>query len=31
MRLGLVAEVKFFGRFKGGYIRDGVILSVAAA
>ena len=31
VRLGLMAEIKYFGRFKGGYIRDGVILSVAAA
>ena len=31
VRLGLMAEIKFFGRHKGGYIRDGVILSVAAA
>jgi len=30
VRLGLMAEVKFFGRHKGGYIRDGVILSLAA-
>jgi hypothetical protein len=26
--LGLVADIKFFGRQKGGSIRDGVILSV---
>jgi len=26
--LGLVADIKFFGRHKGGSIRDGVILSV---
>jgi hypothetical protein len=25
---GLCAEVKFFGRYKGGAIRDGVLLSV---
>jgi bifunctional non-homologous end joining protein LigD len=30
VRLGLVAEIKFFGRHKGGWIRDGVILSLAA-
>ena len=30
VRVGLRAEVKFFGRHKGGYIRDGVILSLAA-
>ena len=29
--LGLVAEIKFFGRHKGGSIRDGVILSVQTA
>jgi bifunctional non-homologous end joining protein LigD len=29
--LGLVADIKFFGRHKGGSIRDGVILSVQAA
>jgi hypothetical protein len=29
--LGLVADIKFFGRHKGGSIRDGVILSVHAA
>jgi hypothetical protein len=28
VRLGLVAEIKFFGRHKGGWIRDGVILSL---
>jgi hypothetical protein len=28
VRLGLVADIKFFGRHKGGSIRDGVILSV---
>jgi len=27
--LGLVADIKFFGRHKGGWIRDGVILSLA--
>jgi len=26
-----VADIKFFGRHKGGSIRDGVILSVQAA
>jgi len=26
--LGLIADIKFFGRHKGGSIRDGVILSV---
>jgi hypothetical protein len=31
VRLGLVAEIKFFGRHKGGWIRDGVILSVQEA
>jgi bifunctional non-homologous end joining protein LigD len=31
VRLGLVAEIKFFGRHKGGSIRDGVILSVQMA
>jgi ATP-dependent DNA ligase len=31
VRLGLVADIKFFGRHKGGSIRDGVILSVQAA
>ena len=30
VRLGLVAEIKFFGRHKAGWIRDGVILSLAA-
>ena len=30
VRRGLMAEVKYFGRHKGGYIRDGVVLSVAA-
>jgi bifunctional non-homologous end joining protein LigD len=29
--LGLVADIKFFGRHKGGSIRDGVILSVQEA
>ena len=29
--LGLVADIKFFGRHKGGSIRDGVILSVQVA
>jgi len=29
--LGLVTEIKFFGRHKGGSIRDGVILSVQTA
>jgi bifunctional non-homologous end joining protein LigD len=29
--LGLVADIKFFGRHKGGSIRDGVILSVTDA
>ncbi len=29
-RPGLAAEVKFFGRYKGGAIRDGVILSLEA-
>jgi bifunctional non-homologous end joining protein LigD len=29
--LGLVADIKFFGRHKGGSIRDGVILSVQLA
>lgn len=28
VQLGLVAKVKYFGRYKRGYIRDGVILSV---
>ena len=27
VKLGLMAEVKFFGRYKAGFIRDGVILS----
>ena len=30
VKLGLMAEVKYFGRHKGSYIRDGVILSLAA-
>jgi len=30
VQLGLVAEIKYFGRHKGGWIRDGVILSLAA-
>jgi bifunctional non-homologous end joining protein LigD len=29
--LGLIADIKFFGRHKGGSIRDGVILSVQMA
>jgi len=29
--LGLVADIKFFGRHKGGWIRDGVILSLKEA
>jgi bifunctional non-homologous end joining protein LigD len=29
--LGLVADIKFFGRHKGGSLRDGVILSVTDA
>jgi bifunctional non-homologous end joining protein LigD len=29
--LGLVADIKFFGRHKGGSIRDGVILSITNA
>jgi bifunctional non-homologous end joining protein LigD len=28
VKLGLFAEVKFFGRYKAGFIRDGVILSI---
>ena len=28
MWLGLIAEIKFFGRHKSGSIRDGVILSL---
>ena len=31
IRLGLVAEIKFFGRHKGGWIRDGVIRSIQKA
>ena len=31
VRLGLVADIKFFGRHKRGSIRDGVILSVHQA
>src|SRR5881227_96920 len=31
VRLGWVADIKFFGRHKGGWIRDGVILSVQEA
>ena len=31
VRLGLLADIKFFGRHKGGWIRDGVILSVQEA
>ena len=31
VRLGLMAEIKYFGRFKGGLIRDGVVLSVASS
>jgi len=30
VRLGLMAEIKYFGRHKSGHIRDGVILSLAA-
>ena len=29
--LGLVAEIKFFGRHKAGWVRDGVILSLQEA
>jgi hypothetical protein len=29
VQLGLTATVKFFGRYKAGYIRDGVLLSVS--
>jgi len=29
VQLGLMAEIKYFGRHKGGYIRDGVVKSVA--
>jgi hypothetical protein len=28
VRPELVAEVKFFGRYRAGWIRDGVLLSV---
>jgi hypothetical protein len=28
VRLGLVAEVKYFGRIDGRYIHDGVLLKV---
>jgi hypothetical protein len=28
VRPELIAEVKFFGRYRGGWIRDGVLLSV---
>jgi len=31
VRFGVVADIKFFGRHKGGSIRDGVILSVQEA
>jgi bifunctional non-homologous end joining protein LigD len=31
VRLGLIADIKFFGRHKGGSSRDGVILSVQEA
>jgi bifunctional non-homologous end joining protein LigD len=31
VRLGLVADIKFFGRHKGGWIRDGVMLSIQEA
>ena len=31
VHLGLVADIKFFGRHKGGSIRDGVVLSVGTA
>ena len=31
VRLSLMADIKFFGRHKGGWIRDGVILSVQEA
>jgi bifunctional non-homologous end joining protein LigD len=31
VQLGLVATVKYFGRYKAGWIRDGVILSIQAA
>jgi hypothetical protein len=29
VRPGLVAGLKFFGRYRAGWIRDGVLLSVA--
>ena len=29
VRPELVAEVKFFGRYRAGWIRDGVLLSVS--
>jgi hypothetical protein len=28
VQLGPLAEVKFFGRYKAGWIRDGVVLAV---
>lgn len=28
---GLVAQVKYFGRYKDGWVRDGVLLSIGAA
>jgi bifunctional non-homologous end joining protein LigD len=31
VRLGMHAEIKYFGRHKGGAVRDGVILSLRAA
>ena len=31
VQLGLVATVKYFGRYKAGCIRDGVVLSINAA
>ena len=31
VKLALVATVKYFGRYKAGYIRDGVILSIQTA
>jgi hypothetical protein len=30
VRPGLLAEVKFFGRYKAGWIRDGVVLSIGS-
>jgi hypothetical protein len=30
VQLGLIVTVKYFGRYKAGYIRDGVLLSVVA-